>query len=213
MAITGISNANQMPKMNPAKNNVAFNGVMDKMVSSKAFESIAKFAGENSAVFNAASALAINTILRPATIMALPGKGEDSKKNKLNAAAHSISSGIMGFVITSIAMKPIQAGLKKVMSDTPKYLPKLADKMKENPQTAAAVNKMLSFGPDIILAVPRALLTSKATGVIKKYVFGIGKEKKADKVQQQVAQQTQQPVQQTQQTERPVLDGFKGGRK
>lgn len=207
MAITGINPTAQMPKVNPAKNNVAFNGVMDKLVTSKAFESVAKFAGENSAVFNAASALAINTILRPATIMALPGKGEDSKKNKLNAAAHSIASGVMGFVITSVAMKPIQAGLKKVMADTPKYLPKLADKMKENPQTAAAVNKMLSFGPDIILAVPRALLTSKATGVIKKHVFGIGKEKKADQAQQ-VAQQPK-----AQEAQRPVLEGFKGGNK
>ena len=185
-----------------------FTGVVDKLVGSKAFEAVAKFAGENSATFNAASSLIMAGVLRPAAIMALPAKDEQAQKNKGNAAAHAIASAVIGFAITSTVMKPISAGLKKVMGDTDKYLPKLANKMRENPALEKNVKKVLSFGPDILLAVPRALLTSKLSHVVGDLLFG--KKKKAGKeaVAQQPAQQTTQVVQA--QSQRPVLDNFKG---
>ncbi|MBR2526408.1 hypothetical protein IKE67_08085 [bacterium] len=105
-------------------------------------------------------------------------------------------------------MKPISKGLGKVMGDTEKYLPKLHEKMKSNPAFEKNVNKVLSFGPDILLAVPRALLTSKLSGVINKALFG--KKKGADKAPQQAAPQ-QAPAAQV--AQRPVLDNFKGGTK
>lgn len=194
--------------------NPQFTGVVDKVVGSKAFESIAKFAGEKPAVFNAASSLVLAGVLRPATIMALPGKGENATKNKATAAAHAIASAVIGFAITSTVMKPISAGLKKVMGDTSKYLPKLSEKMNKDPKFAANVNKVLSFGPDILLAVPRALLTSKLSGYVNKALFG--KKKEAEKPVAQVAQApvAAQPAAQAvevQTTQRPVLDNFKGG--
>ena len=83
-----------------------FTGMVDKLVGSKAFESVAKFAGENSATFNAASSLIMAGVLRPAAIMALPAKNEQEQKNKGNAAAHAIASAVIGFAITSTVMKP-----------------------------------------------------------------------------------------------------------
>ena len=184
-----------------------FTGVVDKVVSSKAFESVAKFAGENSATFNAASSLVMAGVLRPLTIMALPAKNEQEQKNKGNAAAHAIASAVIGFAITSTVMKPISAGLKKVMNNTDKYLPKLFEKMKSNPALEKNVNKVLSFGPDILLAVPRALLTSKLSGYVNKALFGKKKEAAPAPAQQAPV------VAQAQESQRPVLDSFKGGTK
>lgn len=185
-----------------------FTGAVDKVLGSKAFEKVAEFAGKNSATFNAASSLIMAGVLRPAAIMALPAKNENDQKNKGNAAAHAIASAVIGFAITSVVMKPISKGLGKVMGDTEKYLPKLHEKMKSNPAFEKNVNKVLSFGPDILLAVPRALLTSKLSGVINKALFG--KKKGADKAPQQAAPQ-QAPAAQV--AQRPVLDNFKGGTK
>lgn len=194
-----------------------FTGAVDKVLGSKAFEKVAEFAGKNSATFNAASSLVMAGVLRPAAIMALPAKNENEQKNKGNAAAHAIASAVIGFAITSVVMKPISAGIQKVMGDTEKYLPKLHEKMKANPAFEKNVNKVLSFGPDIILAVPRALMTSALSGVVNKALFG--KKKGAGKAEAQPQPQAV-PVQtaaaQTQQVEvaqRPVLDNFKGGTK
>ena len=53
---------------------------------------------------------------------------------------------------------------------------KLSEKMKANPTLEKNVNKVLSFGPDILLAVPRALLTSKLSGYVNKALFGKKKD-------------------------------------
>ena len=186
-----------------------FTGAIDKVLGSKAFEKVAEFAGKNSATFNAASSLIMAGVLRPAAIMALPAKNENEQKNKGNAAAHAIASAVIGFAITSVVMKPISAGLQKVMGNTEKYLPKMHEKMKSNPAFEKNVNKVLSFGPDILLAVPRALLTSKLSGVVNKALFG--KKKAAEQPVQQPQPQQAAPVQAEQVAQRPVLDNFKGG--
>ena len=69
------------------------------------------------------------------------------------------------------------------------------------------VNKVLSFGPDILLAVPRALLTSKLSGYVNKALFGKKKEAAPAPAQQAPV------VAQAQESQRPVLDSFKGGTK
>ena len=202
MAIQAINPQVQMPKAE-SKQNVNFNGFLD----SKAFEKVAEFAGKNPATFNAASSLIMAGVLRPAAIMALPAKDEQEQKNKGIAAAHAIASGVIGFAITSTVMKPISAGLGKVMGDTQKYLPKLHEKMQQNPALEKNVKKVLGFGPDIILAIPRALLTSKLSHVVQDALFG--KKKKAAEAK---APAQAQPTQ-VAQSDRPVLDGFKGGNK
>ena len=93
------------------------------------------------------------------------------------------------------------------MGDTQKYLPKLHEKMQQNPALEKNVKKVLGFGPDILLAVPRALLTSKLSHVVQDALFG--KKKKAAEAK---APAQAQPTQ-VAQSDRPVLDGFKGGNK
>ena len=202
MAIQAINPQVQMPKTE-SKQNVNFNGILE----SKAFEKVAEFAGKNPATFNAASSLIMAGVLRPAAIMALPAKDEQEQKNKGIAAAHAIASGVIGFAITSVVMAPISKGVKKVMGNTKEYLPKLHEKMQQkgNDKLARNVEKVLGFGPDVILAVPRALLTSKLSHVVQDTLFG--KKKKGEAVAQAPAQA--QPAQ----SGRPVLDGFKGGNK
>lgn len=208
MAIQAINPQVQMPKTE-SKQNVNFNGILE----SKAFEKVAEFAGKNPATFNAASSLIMAGVLRPAAIMALPAKDEQEQKNKGIAAAHAIASGVIGFAITSVVMAPISKGLGKIFKaegGVQKHLPKLTESMGKLPKEPAEtlcknVDKLMNFGPDIILAVPRALLTSKLSHVVQDALFG--KKKKGEAVAQAPAQA--QPTQ----SGRPVLDGFKGGNK
>lgn len=201
--------------------------VLTKVVTAPNFDKIADFAAENSSAFNAASSLIMAGVLRPAAIMALPAKDEQAKKNKGNAAAHAIASGLISFVVTSIAMKPLADGIKKLTAfeNVRNYLPqKLIDNMykpSSHVQGEMVLNqfgknakKVMQFAPDIILAIPRALLTSKLSHTIEDILFK-KKSNKKETEQPQQKQQIEQTVQvaQAQSTDRPVLDGFKGGNK
>ena len=194
---------------------VANSKFVEKLVSSNSFEKVAKFAGKNPATFNAASSLIMAGVLRPAAIMALPAKDEQAEKNKGNAAAHAIASGVIGFLITSIIMKPISAGLSELTGNAQKYMPNISKKMEENPEYAEKVGAVLKFAPDILLAVPRALLTSKLAHIVGDKLFGKKKpvENPQPQLVQQVNHETSTKVAQAQSTDRPVLDGFKGGNK
>ena len=144
MAIQAINPQVQMPKAE-SKQNVNFNGFLD----SKAFEKVAEFAGKNPATFNAASSLIMAGVLRPAAIMALPAKDEQEQKNKGIAAAHAIASGVIGFAITSTVMKPISAGLGKVMGNTEKYLPKMHEISLAGYKQMSSINSFLILGLSI----------------------------------------------------------------
>ncbi|MGN0019138.1 MAG: hypothetical protein ACI37S_08875 [Candidatus Gastranaerophilaceae bacterium] len=188
---------------------VASSKFVEKLVSSNSFGKVAEIAGKNPAVFNAASSLIMAGVLRPAAIMALPAKDEQAQKNKGNAAAHAIASGVIGFLITSIVMKPINAGLKELTGNVAKYMPNISKQMTENPAYKEKVEAALKFAPDIILAVPRALLTSKLAHIVGDKLFNKKKTVTEQPQQKQVEPQAQ--VAQAQATDRPVLDGFKGG--
>lgn len=59
--------------------------------------------------------------LRPATIMALPGKKD--KEDKIYASGHSIASGIIGFGFSTLLTTPLDIAVKKLFEDAKEKLP------------------------------------------------------------------------------------------
>ena len=72
-------------------------------------------------------ALGLAGVLRPATIMALPGKKD--KEDKIYASGHSMASGIIGFIASTIITSPFDESIKKVFGNPEKYKSKKLAKM------------------------------------------------------------------------------------
>ena len=104
------------PAQAPKQMGKLANWVTDSPLAHKFLE----LAGKNPAVFEAAAALIVTGALRPATIMALPASRADKEKNK-KAAAHSISSGLIGLTTSVLLFQPIVAALNKLDKNPKKY--------------------------------------------------------------------------------------------
>lgn len=163
----------------------------ERILSSKTFGQLLDYADEHPISCNALFSLVLAGVMRPATIMALPDKDGKNKKDKLNAAAHAVASGVIGFVFASAVMKPFDDAMKKVKGDPSKYLGKGAEKylgdLKAKGMTKTPVyrnvEKLMKMGPDILLGIPRSAITIMLIPPILKYVFGIDPQKDAKKVQ------------------------------
>lgn len=171
---------------------VAAKSFGDKILGSKTFGAILEYAEDHPISCNALFSLVLAGIFRPATIMALPDEiSGKNKKDKLNAAAHAVSSGVIGFISSTIIMSPFDAAMKKIKADPAKYLGKGAQKylgdLKAKGLTKTPkfknVEKLIKMGPDIIIGIPRAWITIALIPPILKYVFGMdpAKDKKKEK--------------------------------
>ena len=173
--------------------------VGEKILDSKFFSKMLEYAEAHPVSCNALFSLVLAGMLRPATIMALPGKKNEDRENKINAAAHSVASGIIGFISATIVMSPFDAAMKKVKNDPAKYLgigkkaeSYLGDlKAKGLSKTAKFKNveTLMKMGPDIIIGIPRSIITIALIPPILKYVFGIEKKPKNKKVEEQQPKQ------------------------
>jgi hypothetical protein len=90
---------------------VSFKG----LYGTKIFGNLMDSFNANGIAANALIAIAFASILRPATIMSLPGKKD--KEDKLYASAHSFSSGLMGFAVSYLATTPLGNALRKIIKN------------------------------------------------------------------------------------------------
>lgn len=165
--------------MNKPADKINFCGFFnsEKFLKSDGLKKVLDFADNNQLVFGAAYALLLTCILRPLSLMAFP-----SKKNKDDmkfASAHSIASGLIGFGISTVIFTPISDGIKKFKDNIKEF-----DIIKNNPSHYLTEDKHLKVArtyldriPDIVLAVPKGILTIALIPPILKYVFGIEKKK------------------------------------
>lgn len=148
---------------------------------------ILALASSNNIAFSALFALILTGIFRPAAIMTLPcdKKNKDDQKY---AAAHSIASGVIGFIVSIIISKPLTDGLNKVLDKPEEYIKgkkghftlSRADAYKQI-KTNEAANIWITRGTDILMAVPKAFITIALIPPILKYIFGYEKKKHANK--------------------------------
>ena len=92
---------------------------LKKVLTSDTFGKLLDLSEKNPVILTSVYSLFLCTLLRPATIMALPGKNENDKKY---AAAHSIASGLVGLAITAAILTPVGARVKLVFENPQKFL-------------------------------------------------------------------------------------------
>ena len=202
-------------------------GFLDRILKSSWFGKFTEYADAHNIASSALIALILAGIMRPATIMALPG--DKDKDDKIYASGHAMASGIMGFIVSTIITSPFDESIKKVFDDGKYVGPKLKalnekiNELKNNISITnseklelmllkAKRNAIKIFGkniPDWIIAVPRAVMTIALIPPILKYVFGVEKKKPQDKnAQNEIVQQNNS---ETNFIEKPVFAAFKGG--
>ncbi len=99
---------------------VANKKIWDKVFKSGSFSRLLEITNKQEVLINSATALIICTLLRPAAIMALPG--DRNKKDCAYASAHSFSSGVWGFFVPLVFIRPLAKGYNHVISEAGKYL-------------------------------------------------------------------------------------------
>ena len=109
--------------------------VGDRIFASKSYNWLTGFAEDHNIAASAFIALILAGILRPATIMALPGKID--KEDKIYASGHSMASGLIGFVASTIVTSPWDQGVKNIMDDYKTHY----DKVIENIKAGVDANK------------------------------------------------------------------------
>lgn len=132
-------------------------------------------AAQNQVVFSASFALLLTCLLRPASIMALPSE-KKNKDDKKYAAAQSVASGIIGFIASSIVANPISAAVKKISKNPKQFGVKSLAVL--TPNTNGVVSNYFNKVPDILMSVPKGIITVALIPVILKYVFGWEKKNK-----------------------------------
>ena len=166
--------------------------VMQAIAKNRVVKKLIQMADEQFLVFEAVCALAINCVLRPLTIMALPADAKDKEKNK-KTASKAIASGVMGYLCALALTVPLTAAMKRVKANPAKYMSKDAIKFytgKENAKNLNDVAKVKTT-EDVIKKVfevgmipVRAGLTVALLPIIDKNIisklYGSESDKKVD---------------------------------
>ncbi len=133
-------------------------------------------AANNQTLFDALFALGINCGIRPAAIM-MQGGEDDYKKNK-KAAAHSITSGLVGYAMAVVLFSPISKALKLIKKDAPKYANKAMDFLTFNNTKKIGASKryqtlvmLFNYTPQILTSSLRSAATIAAIPYIDRYVI------------------------------------------
>lgn len=117
--------------------------IPEKLYSGNFAKNILEKASSNPAVVEAAFVLGLCLTLRPGAIMATPGAPIEDRKY---AAAKSIATGILGFIITAAVFIPIAAATKNLGKLAAKGFPAV-----DSPRYKAA-EYLFNYVPKFILA-------------------------------------------------------------
>ncbi len=158
----------------------------DKVFRSNKFKKLLEIFEEKTVVAQSLVALVVAGVLRPATNMAMAGKND--KEDSMYAAAHAISSAVIGFIVSATVMAPFDKAFKKIKAEPQKYLKGLENlfdvkeigkRKLEKSKPYKNISKVAQMIPDsILLGIPKAMLTIALIPPILKYVFGLEKKPK-----------------------------------
>lgn len=104
------------------------NKIKDKIFQSGTYNSLLKFAEDHNVAGSALMSLFLAGALRPATIMALPG--DKDKEDKIYASGHSMASGVIGFVASTIITSPWDDAVNNLMDNYKNHYEKILDNIK-----------------------------------------------------------------------------------
>lgn len=148
---------------------------MTKFMKNEKFGKALKIIEDYQLIFGPAFALLLTCIFRPAAIMTLPGKkNQDDKKY---ASAHSIASGVIGFILSSIIFLPISEGIKAFKKNPKQFIIDKNSYLLKDEKALKTMRTYIDRAPDVLTAVPKGILTVALIPPILKYVFGWEKQK------------------------------------
>ena len=204
------------------------------------FNKFLTYSYEHNVSTSALVALVLAGVLRPATIMALPG--DKDKEDKIYASGHAMASAILGFVASTIITSPLDTSIKKVFGDPAKYgskkltkFARIKDALQKRSELRNSAGELLNKTskqlykkmikhqdtmqtlakniPDWIIAVPRSILTIALIPPILKYVFGVEKKKKSDPPKQENVNTVENKMETPQMDfiNKSAFQDFKGG--
>ena len=132
--------------------------------TNKIAKNIFKFADENAPLFIAGTTVGMSMLIRPLAIMAAP---DTDKENKKLAIAKSIASSITGFGIMLLFSKPLAKAINKIDKSPQKYLnSSTIENLKDiksdlkNSKTYITASQLLKLSAGLIIAMPKAILTT-----------------------------------------------------
>lgn len=199
------ANSGSLPRENGAAA-ITFKGALGtRILTNEKFSKFLEIAHNHNIATASLIALGLAGVLRPITIMSLPGK--KNKEDKIYASGHSIASGVIGFIASTIVTSPLDTAMKMYTNNSKfwkenssyKQLQNELQNIKEPAAIKLQKAKIEAFKtamkniPDWFIAVPRAMLTIALIPPILKYVFGIEKKKKPKPDAQPQQQQQSQP--------------------
>lgn len=194
------------------------NTFTDKIFRSKKFQNMVEIFENKTVVASTLVALVVAGVARPLTNLAMAG--DKDKEDSMYAAAHAISSAVIGFVISSIVMAPFDKAFRKIKEDPKKYLQGLEELLDvkeigkrklEKSKPYKKISKVAQMIPDtLVLGVPKAMLTIALIPPILKYVFHLEKGKKKGN-QPQTVQNTNFDVNNNAVKNNPAFSMIKGG--
>lgn len=185
----------------------------NSIFTNKHVQSFFRLANKSEAVFSALFALGLTCLLRPAAIMSLPGK--KNKEDKIYASAHSVASGIIGYLISLAIFKPIAGAVAKVPALLKSSMKNKARYLKNDKAAMDAAKTCLNMLPDTLFSPIKATITVALIPPILKYVFGWEKKKAPENQNQHPLLQNLAAVnfKSYNDTNRVTLHNFMGGSK
>lgn len=173
-------------KAGTSPSNVSFGG----LASNKLFKKILEKSALNSALCNATAMLLACCVLRPISIMTSENV---EKENRMIAAAKSVASGIIGFVLMFLVSKPIADAVKKIDKNPEKYLDKNAmqkllqgnAKNVEHSRVYNIATRFFKSAADMVTAAPKGSLTIILIPPLLNVIF---KKEKKQKAKQELPQ-------------------------
>lgn len=172
--------SNNLNNSKKTVNDISFGGLpltgVQKITNSKIwqlfnsswFKKFIATADSSQTIFDAIFALGITCVLRPAAIMAQ--SSEKTREKSKKAAAHSISSGIIGYGFAVALFSPIKAALDKLKKN-PEVFAKKAEAFLKSSKNAQTFTMLLNKSTEVLTASVRSAVTIALIPIIDKYLL------------------------------------------
>lgn len=203
-------------KMKKSHTNPQFTSAVSKapwFYRSKVVKWVLDRAADKQLIFDAGFALILTCLLRPASIVLLPSK--KNKDDQKYAAAHSIASGIIGFIISNIVFLPISNAIIKMKNAPEKYISKKSMLGMDNgkPVMNKIAKTYIDRLPDVLGSVPKGILTIALIPPILEHAFGVKKRSKTKNADDALLYTDYSLLNFKQNNNNNVYQNFMGGRR
>ena len=154
-------------------NNPSFKGLYNSRFLTKGLE----FASDNGVLFSSVVCVALSSVFRPIAVLLTP---KAKKEDKQYTCARSITSGLLGFAITTAITTPIVKAVDNIAKNADKYLKPASIKIlqgnSKSLQKSGAfgfATQMVKLSSQFLTAEPKAYLSCALVPPLMTYLFNL----------------------------------------